>query len=190
MSNYYTKCSFTVNLPDPDAIAYAVSIWNACQLAWDDECPDTERSLVPEDLLKTAATEGVGVEIEADGDNRIWIHGDNTCIYWVEAFVQHLLQKYDLPEIVAVEISFDCSKARLDAYGGGIVLISRDSIHRAFTKDQDLALPVNASDRLTLLEIACWALQGLNREQIMSKLDLSDAHADELLVALKKYLKA
>ena len=44
------------------------------------------------------------------------------------AFIQHLLQKFDPRGRVAFEWSNDCSKPRVDAYGGGAALVTARKI--------------------------------------------------------------
>ena len=40
------------------------------------------------------------------------------------AFIQHLLQKFDQKSYVTFEWPHDCSKPRVDAYGGGAAFIT------------------------------------------------------------------
>jgi hypothetical protein len=44
------------------------------------------------------------------------------------AFIQHLLQKFDPRGRVEFEWSHDCSKPRVDAYGGGAAIITAKRI--------------------------------------------------------------
>jgi len=43
-------------------------------------------------------------------------------------FIQHLLQKFDPQGRVSLEWSHDCSKPRVDAYGGGAAFITATEI--------------------------------------------------------------
>ena len=44
------------------------------------------------------------------------------------AFLQHLLQKFDPQGCVTFEWSHDCSRPRLDAYGGGAAIVTARKI--------------------------------------------------------------
>jgi hypothetical protein len=49
------------------------------------------------------------------------------------AFIQHLLQKFDPRGRVEFEWSHDCSKPRVDAYGGGAAIITAKTIRMMST---------------------------------------------------------
>ena len=78
--------------------------------------------------------EGWAFETEAI-DKGIWLHSyeggqDSTCL-----FIQHLLQKFQFAPSVAFEWSFDCSKPRTDAYGGGAAFITATEIESFTTSE-------------------------------------------------------
>jgi len=58
----------------------------------------------------------------------LWLHSSSGGIDAVCAFLQHLLQRFDPAGHVALEWSNDCSKPRVDAYGGGAALITAGRI--------------------------------------------------------------
>jgi hypothetical protein len=49
------------------------------------------------------------------------------------AFIQHLLQEFDQKGYVTFEWSHDCSKPRVDAYGGGAAFITAKEIKSVST---------------------------------------------------------
>jgi len=49
------------------------------------------------------------------------------------AFIQHLLEKFNPTGRVTFEWSFDCSKPRTDAYGGGAAIITVQNIRSMST---------------------------------------------------------
>ena len=65
----------------------------------------------------------------------IWLHsmygGQETAC----RFIQHLLQKYDTAPFIGFEWSHDCSKPRLDAFGGGAAFITKTQIETMSTSD-------------------------------------------------------
>jgi hypothetical protein len=65
----------------------------------------------------------------------IWLHSQNGGIDAVCVFIQHLLQKFDPKASVTFEWSHDCTKPRLDAYGGGAALITVKEIKSMSTSN-------------------------------------------------------
>ena len=126
MADYFTNFSLFLALPDPAAQQYAMDLYaNARRAQQEDEPPDT----LP-DALKEV-TEDWWFEAEAqnsDGKFGLWLHSENGGIDAVCAFIQHLLQKYHSTEQVTFEWSHDCSKPRVDAYGGGAAIITATEI--------------------------------------------------------------
>jgi hypothetical protein len=58
----------------------------------------------------------------------LWLHSSNGGIDAICAFIQHLLQRFAPGEHVTLEWSNDCSKPRVDAFGGGAALITARKI--------------------------------------------------------------
>ena len=59
---------------------------------------------------------------------RLWLHSSSGGIDAVCAFIQHLLERFDPAGHVALEWSNDCSKPRVDAFGGGAAIITATRI--------------------------------------------------------------
>src|SRR5207253_1151360 len=58
----------------------------------------------------------------------IWLHSSSGGIDAVCAFIQHLLQRFAPGDHVTLEWSNDCSKPRVDAFGGGAAIITARKI--------------------------------------------------------------
>ena len=126
MSNYFTNFSLLVPLPDAAALTYALNLaQQASRLNQGDEAEPS----FPAELQ--ASTEDWCFEVEGDvlnNQSRLWLQSDSGGIDAVCAFIQHLLQKFALPDVVTFEWSHDCSKPRIDAYGGGAAIITAQEI--------------------------------------------------------------
>ena len=71
----------------------------------------------------------------SDGKWELWMHGEYGGIDAACAFIQHLLQKFDPSGRVSFEWSNDCSKPRVDAYGGGAAIITARKIKSMSTTE-------------------------------------------------------
>ena len=81
--------------------------------------------------LKEEAVFALLFEVAAqtvDKQPGLWLHSQNGGVDSACAFLQHLLQKFDLPDPVTFEWSHDCSKPRTDAYGGGAAIVTAQEI--------------------------------------------------------------
>ena len=126
MADYFTNFSLQVRLPHEAAQTYALNLaGQANRLNQGDEAePD-----FPVELQ--ASTEVWCFEVEADvveAHPGLWLHSDNGGIDAACAFLQHLLQKFNPSGQVTFEWSHDCSKPRIDAYGGGAAIITAKKI--------------------------------------------------------------
>jgi hypothetical protein len=127
MADYFTNFSFVMSLPSKEAQDYALelAIKGSRINQGDDENPkDLPSSL--EDV-----TDDWSFEAEADDPEDgwgLWLHSQYGGVDAACAFIQHLLQRFDPTGRVAFEWSNDCSKPRVDAYGGGAVIVSARAI--------------------------------------------------------------
>jgi hypothetical protein len=126
MADYFTKFSVILTLPNEAAQQYALDLAaNASRALLDDG---------PSDMLPASIREAIEIwtfETEADsvdGKRALWLHSSDGGIDAACAFLQHLLQKFDPQGRVEFEWSNDCSKPRVDAYGGGAVIITAKKI--------------------------------------------------------------
>jgi len=128
MADYYTNFSVVLELPDEAAQAYALKI--ACDAAaWspDEATPaDFPASLV--DVLEIWLFDAEAQGSLEQGKYGVWLHSGNGGIDAVCEFIRHLLNKFNPTGRVEFEWSNDCSKPRLDAYGGGAAIITAHKI--------------------------------------------------------------
>ena len=126
MADYFTNFSLQVRLPDAAAQTYALNLaLEASRINQGDEASAD----FPAELHEY--TEDWCFDTDADVVEKqpgLWLHSSNGGIDAVCAFLQHLLQKFNLPETVTFEWSHDCSKPRTDAYGGGAAIITAKEI--------------------------------------------------------------
>ena len=133
MADYFTHFSLILSLPNEAAQEYALGLAsNARSIQQGDEpsekFPDSLKEVVEDWNFETDAE-------SAEGKPALWLHSENGGIDAVCAFVQHLLQKFDPKGRVAFEWSHDCSKPRVDAYGGGAALVTAKKIKSMSTSD-------------------------------------------------------
>lgn len=126
MANYFTNFSLALSLPNEAAQAYALDLAHqADQRRQGDPLAENFPPALA-DLI-----EDWNFETEADGpaaEHGLWLHSDNGGVDALCAFLQHLLQKFDPNGRVTFEWSHDCSKPRLDAYGGGAAIVTAQEI--------------------------------------------------------------
>jgi hypothetical protein len=126
MADYFTNFSLVLSLANEAEQKYALDLAHKASLAQQgDELPDD----FPKALVNMI--EDWQFETEADNSGTghgLWLHSMNGGVDAVCAFIQHLLQKFDPQGKVSFEWSHDCSKPRVDAYGGGAAVITAQEI--------------------------------------------------------------
>ena len=126
MADYFTNFSLIVPLPNEAAVQYALELAEqASRIQQGDEMPDnfpaSLRDLIEDWQFETDSN-------EPSNGRGLWLHSSNGGIDAVCAFIQHLLQRLTPAEHVTLEWSNDCSKPRVDAFGGGAALITAGKI--------------------------------------------------------------
>ena len=126
MADYFTNFSVVLPLPDEAAQRYALDLANEARRAQQgdepsEKLPDSIQEVIEDWQFETDAE-------SADGKWGLWLHSESGGIDAVCAFIQHLLQKFNPEGRVGLEWSNDCSKPRLDAYGGGAAFITATEI--------------------------------------------------------------
>ena len=123
MADYFTNFSLLVSLPSKEAQAYALALAHAATVTYQgDELPDG----FPAPLADVI--DDWQFETDPSDKTDLWLHSDSGAIDAVCAFIQHLLQRYAPDDCVGLEWSNDCSKPRLDAFGGGAAIITATTI--------------------------------------------------------------
>jgi len=129
MADYFTNFSFMVVLADTAQRDYALNLFLQMSAIrqGEDIPPDFPARLIE-------ACEDCSFDADADGPNAVWLHSSSGGVDGVCAFVQHLVQKFNLNP-VSFEWSHDCSKPRTDAYGGGAAYITARDIKTLSTAE-------------------------------------------------------
>jgi len=127
MADYFTNFSLIVPLPTQEAVDYALNLAEQARfvLQGDESMPDDFPASL-KDVVEDWRFETV-VNDTSEGRG-IWLHSSNGGIDAVCAFIQHLLQRFAPGDHVTLEWSNDCSKPRVDAFGGGAALITARKI--------------------------------------------------------------
>lgn len=131
MADYFTNFSLIVPLPDEAAVQYALDLAEqAFHIHMGDEMPDnfpaSLRDVIEDWQFDTDSN-------EPSNGRGLWLHSSDGGIDAVCAFIQHLLQKFDPAGRVSFEWSHDCSKPRVDAFGGGAAIITAEEIKSTCT---------------------------------------------------------
>ena len=130
MADYFTNFSFILPLKDDAQKEYANDLARTASHHRFEETP------LPPDFPESLkdVTDDWTFELE-DCEEGVWLHSDSGGIDAVCAFVQHLLQKFDTAAFVTFEWSHDCTKPRVDAFGGGAAIITAAEIKTMNTAD-------------------------------------------------------
>jgi hypothetical protein len=126
MADYFTNFSLLVPLPSKAAQEYALALAAKAESAIMQDDPLLDD--FPADLREGIEDYRFETEPSAPGDCGLWLHSQDGGVDAVCAFVQHLLLKFDPQGRVTFEWSHDCSKPRVDAYGGGAAIITAQEI--------------------------------------------------------------
>jgi hypothetical protein len=133
MADYFTNFSLIVPLPTEEAVEYAIQLAeHASGIQLGNEMaadfPESLRDVTDDWLFETDAN-------DASEGRGLWLHSINGGIDAVCAFIQHLLQRFTPDHHVTLEWSNDCSKPRVDAFGGGAALITARKIKSISTSE-------------------------------------------------------
>ena len=126
MADYFTNFSLILNLASEAEQAYALDLAHkASQAQLGNDLPDD----FPKALVDTIEDWQFETDADTSGNTHgLWLHSMNGGVDAVCGFIQHLLQKFDPKSHVTFEWSHDCSKPRVDAYGGGAAFITAKEI--------------------------------------------------------------
>ena len=122
-ADYFTNFSLIVPLPNEDARKYALDLAHqAGTVLQGDEMPDSFPAALRE------VVEDWQFETDPSEQCDLWLHTAYGGVDAVCAFIQHLLQCFQPAGRISFEWSNDCSKPRLDAYGGGAAIVTAHQI--------------------------------------------------------------
>jgi hypothetical protein len=133
MADYFTNFSFMMSLPSKEAQDYALALAiEGSRINQGEEKPNEFPSSLDD------VTDDWSFEVDADDSKDgwgIWLHSQFGGIEAVCAFIQVLIQRFDPDGCVTFEWSNDCSKPRVDAYGGGAAIVTAQEIKTMTTWD-------------------------------------------------------
>jgi hypothetical protein len=126
MADYFTNFSIVIKLANEAEQAYALDlVHNVSLVQQGDEVPPD----FPKDLVDVIEDWQFETDADTSGTGHgLWLHSMSGGVDAVCEFIQHLLQKFDPHGRVTFEWSHDCSKPRVDAYGGGAAVITAQEI--------------------------------------------------------------
>ncbi len=126
MADYFTYFSVVVPLRDAAQQQYAVDL--AAKAAGC--CFRDEEASIPDDIPPELAhvLHEWHFETEEQDKTGIWLHSQEGGVDAACSFIQHLLKKFEPEGRVEFEWSHDCSKPRVEAYGGGAAVVTADKI--------------------------------------------------------------
>jgi hypothetical protein len=111
MADYFTHFSCLLDVGSPDKAAHALALFQELRAA-DQDADDPE--VAGFDLVRQDAPEG----------STLWIHDDeHGDVEAVIRFVKRLADDLDLTGLWGFQYALTCSRARLDAFGGGAHVI-------------------------------------------------------------------
>lgn len=105
------------------------------EASWVDQ--EYRKRITAGDLDESMGDFDLELEDDDKGGRRAWIHSPDGCenIDHVADFIQQFLKEFRPKEAWSMEWSNDCSKPRLDAFGGGALVVTAKKIHWMSTSD-------------------------------------------------------
>lgn len=126
MADYFTHFRLIVPLPDEAAVQYALDL---AEQAFHTRMGDEMPTDFPASLRDVIEDWQFDTDSNDPSNGRgLWLHSSDGGIDAVCAFIQHLLGRFAPEGHVTLEWSNDCSKPRVDAFGGGAALITAEKI--------------------------------------------------------------
>lgn len=113
MADYYTNFSFIVDISESEKL-------------WIDRYLELRKILVDEDHYDSINME-YG-ESRTDADYEAWFYSygcEYSSVDAVSDLIRRFLIKFDRDDVIVIDWASDCSKPRIDGFGGGAAVISR-----------------------------------------------------------------
>lgn len=137
MADYFTKLSFAFPLPEAQAREFVDYVTNLNSIESEEEAPPVPEGWPdPEDFLHMN-DDWVGLEASVEpealdapeGQVPVWIRDDagEVNIDLLIELLETAVERFDLQDPIGFEWTNDCSKARLNAFGGGAAVVGRDA---------------------------------------------------------------
>lgn len=155
MANYYTEFSLILKLDNPEQVEWAIDLChylddpeNFNELIEPDKVPEEYEELLREfEEMNDDYPLSMSVSRETSmSEHGLWIYtdesGDPEHAAW---YIQSVMKKFDIGKPCVLSYGHSCSKPRIDAFGGGSVVITRDEMfwfdggNMAYHKVQELS---------------------------------------------------
>lgn len=124
MADYFTNMSFEFEMPSEELAGKAVAL-----LAKIDEAIEEERLTEGLEAFEHFVKEGMQSSIcaEADGTT-VWVRDEcgQPFLEVVVEWLKEVLKRYHPDGAIGFDYSNDCSKHRINSFGGGAVFITKD----------------------------------------------------------------
>jgi len=132
MADYYTHLSFEAEFPTAAIASQAlasIETWRDRLFQDADEVPANNAAEPLPEQLQQFDGECLGVEVSVE-DNRLWVRdeGGGPHVDLLAAMLQEILRRHHPSGTIEFEWSCDCSKPRLDAFGGGAIAVWSDDM--------------------------------------------------------------
>jgi len=131
MANYYTEASFMVHFETKEKEARAAEILYSLANHEEEPCQGPLKELAKDMELHNYGY--VGFEVTDEPQFSWWISHDETLDAERTVIFLSYLMEHDLLKPMGFEFAHTCSKARLDAFGGGCVFITKDATYWSYT---------------------------------------------------------
>ena len=126
MADYFNNFSLVLTLPNEETRKYALDLAEQAQAEEILETfPASLRDVIEDWAFDTDPSDNCG----------LWLHSSSGGVDAMCAFIQHLLQSFDPSGCVTFEWSHDCSKPRVDAFGGGAAIITAENVKSMTTSE-------------------------------------------------------
>ena len=136
MANYYTEASFMVHFETKEKEARAAEILHSLENHEEEPCQGPLKKLAKDMEMQDFGYVGFNFTKELFPEAKVftwWVTHDETIdVDRTATFLSYLID-HDLLKPMGFQFSHTCSKARLDAFGGGCVFITRDATYWSYT---------------------------------------------------------
>lgn len=144
MADYFTK--FSILIPfKREMIDYALKVYKLAQELTEESGFDALPPVLANDSDFTD-TLPPAWDLH-DQETELWFDSYEGGLESVALFISHLLDHFNDDGVVVFEWSNDCSKPRTDAYGGGAMRVTRNSIESVASSQQVYAWTKNIERR-------------------------------------------
>jgi hypothetical protein len=139
MADYFTRLSIEVDLPEA-AARWAIALAERLDALIDadgEQLPPSGDAALDRAALEITAADPVGTGCDwFYRPDRLWVSADESAEPdAIAAVLQHTLRHFELAGAITLQWSWDCSKLRANAFGGGAAMVTATSIETFTTAE-------------------------------------------------------